>query len=975
MGNLGMYLAHSPDILTSMEDTMKKLLVLICLIALWAGLGAAWNLATFNLEDLNLAPNALTDYVRSVSKAGQKIYHYNDQYILASQNANDPAWRSIPEPQPGEKLYLLSKIKASAPSELQKSARILVDLGNELLISSRLDLPILRSSLKGSFMALSEQGIRIPPAEPELIYNSEDRTEIQQLISQVSADSVMAFIQSMQDLQTRYALADNRLEVAYWIKAQFERFGITNVELQPFEWNLSTQYNVVATIPGTMYPNEYLVVGGHHDSITYTTPYELAPGADDNASGSVAAIEMARVMMAANYQPRCSIRFVTFAAEEFGLWGSQYNANISAATGENIRLMINHDMIANNNPGNHSVQLMPYEGALPHSQHAATLTQEYTNLDVVYGYLNSSSSDSYSYWVNGYPVVYYFETDFSPYYHSDQDLTTYIDPVYAAEVIRASTAVAVSFADMPGAPQNVSAWDVGDGSSLYISWDEINDPAVDFFRVYYSSDSWNTWQTQESSINNCTITGLNAGTYYDVAIATVDNDGNESYLVYCSGTPWANPLTPVNLTETPDLNQVQLQWDANTELDHYGYWVYRSTDPGQLGDKIHPGTLNDNYFTDHNAAGLADVYYYYRVVALDQDQNQSEPTAAISSRPVTLDQGVLIVDESLDYAGSNPFQPTDAMVDEFYNRVLDNFNTQNLDLLALGELPRLADIGVFGSILWHGTDTSDMTIPYFVRDQLAKYLELGGNILFTGYQPSLAFDLNASYPSSFDEDNYLNSVLGISGVDYSIQGRFKYAMPQIENFPALQVDSLKTSSAFNGHIIRVEALQTAPGASTVYTYGSDYADDSTQGQLNDGVVAIFNEYGAGRIFSLSFPLYHMQEPGTRALLNHVFRYYFSESSPNHDEVVTPAALGLRSYPNPFNSHSSFVVQGLDPKQAMKVEIFNLKGQRIRTLHDAEAKTELSWDAKDDSGRTVASGIYFVKLSQGNRTITKKMARM
>ncbi|MDD3579355.1 MAG: hypothetical protein PHS23_10230, partial [Candidatus Cloacimonetes bacterium] len=144
---------------------MKKLLVLICLIALWAGLGAAWNLATFNLEDLNLAPNALTDYVRSVSKAGQKIYHYNDQYILASQNANDPAWSAIPEPQPGEKLYLLSKIKASAPAEVQRSARILADLGNELLISSRLDLPILRSSLKGSFMALSEQGIRIPPAE------------------------------------------------------------------------------------------------------------------------------------------------------------------------------------------------------------------------------------------------------------------------------------------------------------------------------------------------------------------------------------------------------------------------------------------------------------------------------------------------------------------------------------------------------------------------------------------------------------------------------------------------------------------------------------------------------------------------------------------------------------------------------------------------------------------------------------------
>jgi hypothetical protein len=116
MGNLGMYLAHSPDILTSMEDTMKKLLVLICLIALWAGLGAAWNLATFNLEDLNLAPHALTDYVRSVSKAEQKIYHYNDQYILASQNANDPAWSAIPEPQPVKSSICLARSRLP-PSE------------------------------------------------------------------------------------------------------------------------------------------------------------------------------------------------------------------------------------------------------------------------------------------------------------------------------------------------------------------------------------------------------------------------------------------------------------------------------------------------------------------------------------------------------------------------------------------------------------------------------------------------------------------------------------------------------------------------------------------------------------------------------------------------------------------------------------------------------------------------------------------
>jgi Zn-dependent M28 family amino/carboxypeptidase len=112
----------------------------------------------------------------------------------------------------------------------------------------------------------------------------------------------------------------------------------------------------------------------------------------------VAAIEMARVMMASGFQPKCSIRFVTFAAEEFGLWGSKAYAQMADNTDMDIRLMINHDMIANTNPNpdDPRVLLMPYDGFMQHTDHAAAITSQYTPLVPVYGSLNLSASDSYS---------------------------------------------------------------------------------------------------------------------------------------------------------------------------------------------------------------------------------------------------------------------------------------------------------------------------------------------------------------------------------------------------------------------------------------------------------------------------------------------------------------------------------------------------------------------------------------------------
>ena len=75
-------------------------------------------------------------------------------------------------------------------------------------------------------------------------------------------------------------------------------------------------YNVIGWIPGTEYPDEYVILGGHLDGL------DGATGAVDNASGATVAMEAARLILAAGGKPKRTIMVQLWAAEEFGLLGS-----------------------------------------------------------------------------------------------------------------------------------------------------------------------------------------------------------------------------------------------------------------------------------------------------------------------------------------------------------------------------------------------------------------------------------------------------------------------------------------------------------------------------------------------------------------------------------------------------------------------------------------------------------------------------
>ena len=82
-------------------------------------------------------------------------------------------------------------------------------------------------------------------------------------------------------------------------------------------------------------------------------------------------------------------------------------------------------------------------------------------------------------------------------------------------------------------------------------------------------------------------------------------------------------------------------------------------------------------------------------------------------------------------------------------------------------------------------------------------------------------------------------------------------------------------------------------------------------------------------------------------------------------------------PNPFNPTTA-ISFSLETAGHVVLEIFNVKGEKIRTLVDGNfqvASHSVIWNGKDDLGRTAASGIYFYKMRSGSFTSTKKMILM
>ncbi len=94
---------------------------------------------------------------------------------------------------------------------------------------------------------------------------------------------------------------------------------------------------------------------------------------------------------------------------------------------------------------------------------------------------------------------------------------------------------------------------------------------------------------------------------------------------------------------------------------------------------------------------------------------------------------------------------------------------------------------------------------------------------------------------------------------------------------------------------------------------------------------------------------------------------------NDEETVVPIAQSFQVMPNPFNPETT-VVFDLDKPQQVRIEIYNTRGQRVRSLTNEKMESGMqyvTWDGTDDTGHEAGSGVYLIKLDRDGRSDTRK----
>ena len=199
--------------------------------------------------------------------------------------------------------------------------------------------------------------------------------------------------------------------------------------------------NVVAILRGSdqRYAGQYIVIGAHFDHLGRETQYAMDPaakneirnGADDNASGTAAVLQLARMLSVS--KPRRSVIFANFSGEEEGLLGSQYFVDNPPVARDSIVAMMNFDMV----------------GRLQNDKLLVYGTGTATELSALLDSANAKgmpalkvegsgdgfgSSDQSSFYAKDIPVLHFF-TDIHDDYHRATDDVEKIDAGGEARVV------------------------------------------------------------------------------------------------------------------------------------------------------------------------------------------------------------------------------------------------------------------------------------------------------------------------------------------------------------------------------------------------------------------------------------------------------------------------------------------------------------------------------------------------------------
>ena len=272
----------------------------------------------------------------------------------------------------------------------------------------------------------------------------------QDRVNQTTQNNINSYLTEFATFGVKTTGSTNNNNAFNWLKNKYLAFGYTAAQISEnaFTYNGATTKNLILTKTGTKYPNIFVIVCGHYDTIA-------GPGVNDNGSGTSVILEMARILK--DVRTEYSIKFINFTGEEQGLRGSQNYVNtvVNATNPKmNIKVVFNIDQVGGvAGEVNNTITCERDTNNTPSTNNAAsnTVTQELMNCVGLYSPLQTNLSYAYGsdympFQSNGEVITGFYEFNESTRPHSASDTYVNMDPVFVFNVTKAALGAVQHFA-------------------------------------------------------------------------------------------------------------------------------------------------------------------------------------------------------------------------------------------------------------------------------------------------------------------------------------------------------------------------------------------------------------------------------------------------------------------------------------------------------------------------------------------------
>jgi len=268
--------------------------------------------------------------------------------------------------------------------------------------------------------------------------------------NQVTQANITSLLQEFAGLGVKTTGTDANNNTLNWLKAKYQSYGYaaSQVTEDTFSFGNTTSKNLIITKTGTIYPNTYVIICGHYDTVA-------GVGASDNGSGTAILLEAARILK--DIPTEYSIKFIHFSGEEQGLLGSNHYVNNVVFQNNvrqlNLRVVFNIDQVGGqlgniNNTitceSDQSGQASNNAASLTFTQQLATCTSLYSPLQTTMS--NAYASDYIPFENKGDIITGFYETIESNNEHTINDTFANLDPVYVFNVGKAAIGALQHFA-------------------------------------------------------------------------------------------------------------------------------------------------------------------------------------------------------------------------------------------------------------------------------------------------------------------------------------------------------------------------------------------------------------------------------------------------------------------------------------------------------------------------------------------------